>query len=143
MILFIKFHASYIFSLQNYYLQCQADEKTLQLIRILEHELARGSSKFIVYFATCATVDYFYRVGSITSTELHDLTKEPDSLSYHCSSIIRNFFVAWSSPSRKESADSRAFRSSSVHGEQSRSVDMYRRRCTGTGFTRRRRRAAI
>ncbi|KIM28976.1 hypothetical protein M408DRAFT_16014 [Serendipita vermifera MAFF 305830] len=51
-------------SLQNYYIQCRAEEKTIQLVRILEHELARASSKFIIYFATCATVDYFYRIFS-------------------------------------------------------------------------------
>lgn len=36
----------------------------LQLIRILQFEASSaGSARFIVYFATCAAVDYFYRVS--------------------------------------------------------------------------------
>lgn len=35
----------------------------LQLLRLLRSEGAeQGSSRFIVYFATCACVDYFYRI---------------------------------------------------------------------------------
>lgn len=51
------------FSLQNYYLTCQASEKLIQLTRIIAHEVSQHkSSHFIVYFATCACVDYFYKV---------------------------------------------------------------------------------
>lgn len=48
------------------YLVCDEDQKLLQMARILESELADqdGSRKFIVYFATCAMVDYFYKVVS-------------------------------------------------------------------------------
>lgn len=48
------------------YLVCDADQKLLQLSRILSSELAQpdGSRKFIVYFATCAMVDYFYKILS-------------------------------------------------------------------------------
>ncbi|KAI9470954.1 MAG: P-loop containing nucleoside triphosphate hydrolase protein [Benjaminiella poitrasii] len=53
------------------YLVCDADQKLLQMTRILQSELAReeaeegsGARKFIVYFATCAMVDYFYKVLS-------------------------------------------------------------------------------
>lgn len=50
-------------SLQNYYLPCRAAEKLVQMQRIIQHEQAQNqSAKFIVYFATCACVDYFYRV---------------------------------------------------------------------------------
>ena len=50
-------------SLQNYYMSCPASEKMLQLTRIIRHEVeTQQSSRFIVYFATCACVDYFYRV---------------------------------------------------------------------------------
>ncbi|KAI0709464.1 DEAD-domain-containing protein [Earliella scabrosa] len=50
-------------SLQNYYMECRASEKMLQLTRIIRHEVEHErSSRFIVYFATCACVDYFYRV---------------------------------------------------------------------------------
>jgi ATP-dependent RNA helicase DDX55/SPB4 len=35
----------------------------LQLIRLLQREQSVGSSRFIVYFATCACVDYFHRVS--------------------------------------------------------------------------------
>lgn len=41
-----------------------ASEKMLQLTRIVRHEVEQQqSSRFIVYFATCACVDYFYRVS--------------------------------------------------------------------------------
>ncbi|KAI0807622.1 DEAD-domain-containing protein [Fomes fomentarius] len=50
-------------NLQNYYMACSASEKTLQLTRIVRHEVEQQqSSRFIVYFATCACVDYFYRI---------------------------------------------------------------------------------
>ncbi|RDX56555.1 DEAD-domain-containing protein [Lentinus brumalis] len=50
-------------NLHNYYMSCSASEKMLQLTRIIRHEVeTQGSSRFIVYFATCACVDYFYRV---------------------------------------------------------------------------------
>lgn len=49
--------------MQNYYVKCQASEKLLQLARIIKHEVEqKQASRFIVYFATCACVDYFYRV---------------------------------------------------------------------------------
>ncbi|KAF9221989.1 DEAD-domain-containing protein [Gyrodon lividus] len=49
--------------LQNFYISCLASEKLVQLVRVVEHEvLSHKASHFIVYFATCACVDYFYRV---------------------------------------------------------------------------------
>lgn len=52
-------------SLDNFYLRCRTSEKLLQLVRIISHEIKHhGSSQFIVYFATCACVDYFYRVSA-------------------------------------------------------------------------------
>jgi len=54
-----------LFSLQNNYIFCRASEKVVQLSRIIAHELLqRKATHFIVYFATCACVDYFYKVGS-------------------------------------------------------------------------------
>ncbi|CAL1705033.1 unnamed protein product [Somion occarium] len=50
-------------NLQNYYMSCQVSEKLIQLSRVIRHETStQDSSRFIVYFATCACVDYFYRV---------------------------------------------------------------------------------
>ncbi|KDQ56242.1 hypothetical protein JAAARDRAFT_158206 [Jaapia argillacea MUCL 33604] len=50
-------------NLANFYLPCRASEKTVQLTRIIAHEVSKHqSSRFIVYFATCACVDYFYRI---------------------------------------------------------------------------------
>ena len=50
--------------LQNTYLTCHQAEKTLQLIRLLLKQTREDeSAKFIVYFATCAAVDYFYNVS--------------------------------------------------------------------------------
>ncbi|KAI0372859.1 DEAD-domain-containing protein [Pilatotrama ljubarskyi] len=52
-------------NLQNYYMPCPASEKLVQLTRIIRHEIEhQQSARFIVYFATCACVDYFYRVLS-------------------------------------------------------------------------------
>ncbi|KAL7409348.1 P-loop containing nucleoside triphosphate hydrolase protein [Mrakia frigida] len=53
-------------------LVCEKGEKLESLIRVLESERLRedadgmpvGGSKFIVYMATCAAVDYFYRILS-------------------------------------------------------------------------------
>ena len=50
-------------SLQNFYLVCKASEKLLQLSRLISGECKdHDASRFIIYFATCACVDYFYRV---------------------------------------------------------------------------------
>ncbi|RXK41305.1 ATP-dependent rRNA helicase SPB4 [Tremella mesenterica] len=48
--------------LENKYLVCGPGEKTLQLVRLLKKEAREGGAKFIVYFSTCAAVDYFYRI---------------------------------------------------------------------------------
>ncbi|KAF9453005.1 DEAD-domain-containing protein, partial [Macrolepiota fuliginosa MF-IS2] len=65
-------------NLQNYYISCHASEKLLQLSRIIAFETSKNqSSNFIVYFATCACVDYFYKIlpsvssSSITFYSLH------------------------------------------------------------------------
>ena len=50
--------------LQNFYISCRTSEKLVQLVRVIEHEVSlHKASHFIVYFATCACVDYFYRVS--------------------------------------------------------------------------------
>ncbi|GBE82071.1 ATP-dependent rRNA helicase SPB4 [Sparassis crispa] len=50
-------------TLQNFCLTCRASEKLLQLSRIVAHEVRQEqSSRFIVYFATCACVEYFYHI---------------------------------------------------------------------------------
>ncbi|OCB84274.1 DEAD-domain-containing protein [Sanghuangporus baumii] len=50
-------------SLKNLYALCRPSEKMVQLLRLIEHEASTSdSSRFIVYFATCACVDYFYRI---------------------------------------------------------------------------------
>ncbi|KAJ3785476.1 DEAD-domain-containing protein [Lentinula aff. detonsa] len=50
-------------NLQNFYISCQASEKTIQLARIISHEVQEHeSSQFIVYFATGACVDHFYDI---------------------------------------------------------------------------------
>ncbi|EIW66625.1 hypothetical protein TREMEDRAFT_45742 [Tremella mesenterica DSM 1558] len=48
--------------LENKYLVCGPGEKTLQFFRLLKKEAREGGAKFIVYFSTCAAVDYFYRI---------------------------------------------------------------------------------
>ncbi|KAK7693697.1 hypothetical protein QCA50_003268 [Cerrena zonata] len=50
-------------NLQNLYMSCAASEKLIQLSRIIKYETStQSSARFIIYFATCACVDYFYRV---------------------------------------------------------------------------------
>ena len=50
-------------SLQNFCLVCMTSEKVLQLSRLISNECeSHDASRFIIYFATCACVDYFYRV---------------------------------------------------------------------------------
>ncbi|KAF4601109.1 ATP-dependent rRNA helicase spb4 [Pleurotus pulmonarius] len=65
-------------NLQNYYISCRTSEKLIQLTRVIKHEISQhGTSQFIIYFATCACVDYFYRVlplflpSSVTLYSLH------------------------------------------------------------------------
>lgn len=49
--------------MKNGYVVCEADEKFVKMMQILHHEhTTDGARKFILYFATCATVDYFYKV---------------------------------------------------------------------------------
>ncbi|KAI0281478.1 DEAD-domain-containing protein [Russula aff. rugulosa BPL654] len=44
-------------------LMCHQSEKLVQLTRVILHETREHqSSRFILYFATCASVDYFYRI---------------------------------------------------------------------------------
>ncbi|GAA5905258.1 ATP-dependent RNA helicase SPB4 [Sporobolomyces salmoneus] len=57
--------------LQNGYVVCSASDRMAMLIRILKQEAfvtdgdeVAGARKFIVYFATCACVDYFFKVLS-------------------------------------------------------------------------------
>jgi len=45
---------------------CHQSEKLVQLTRVILHETREHqSSRFILYFATCASVDYFYRVRNL------------------------------------------------------------------------------
>ncbi|KIJ41309.1 hypothetical protein M422DRAFT_229784 [Sphaerobolus stellatus SS14] len=61
-------------SLQNYFLECKTSEKLIQLTRIIANErVSHGSSKFIVYFATCASVDYVYRILPSLLPSTHSL----------------------------------------------------------------------
>src|ERR1700679_2832030 len=63
-----KYVAEYV-SLQNFHINCLPSEKLVQLTRIVAHDiLLYQSSEFIVYFATCACVDYFYRASILYIT---------------------------------------------------------------------------
>ncbi|OAX43473.1 DEAD-domain-containing protein [Rhizopogon vinicolor AM-OR11-026] len=63
--------------LQNFYINCLPSEKLVQLTHIIKQEsLAHHAPHFIVYFATCACVDYFYRILSTllpSNVQLHSL----------------------------------------------------------------------
>ncbi|WWC68673.1 uncharacterized protein I206_102606 [Kwoniella pini CBS 10737] len=65
-------------ALQNTYMICRHAEKTLQLVRILQAEVQKAeAAKFVVFFSTCAAVDYFYRI----------LSRIPDLSKYHFTSL--------------------------------------------------------
>ncbi|GAA5855453.1 hypothetical protein JCM8547_007836 [Rhodosporidiobolus lusitaniae] len=55
-------------ALQNGYVVCTTAERTATLFRILHQEAfsseEEGARKFIIYFSTCAGVDYFYKILS-------------------------------------------------------------------------------
>ncbi|KAM0788106.1 hypothetical protein ACM66B_001273 [Microbotryomycetes sp. NB124-2] len=51
-------------SLQNGYVVVEPSEKLSTLVRIVRSESSGNARKFIAYFATCACVDYFFKVLS-------------------------------------------------------------------------------
>ena len=64
-------------SLQNLYQVCRPENKLGQLVRILRAEADAGRRKSIVYFATCAQVNYFHtlctRLGALDGLTLYAL----------------------------------------------------------------------
>jgi ATP-dependent RNA helicase DDX55/SPB4 len=66
-------------SLEIDYVVCDAEQKWTQVVRILEDELQKieGARKFIVYVATCACVDYFFKLlkklPSLSGYDIHSL----------------------------------------------------------------------
>ncbi|KAI8089933.1 P-loop containing nucleoside triphosphate hydrolase protein [Halteromyces radiatus] len=66
-------------SLEIDYIVCDPEQKWTQVIRLLEHELQQleGARKFIVYVATCACVDYFFKLlkkqASLSGYDIHSL----------------------------------------------------------------------
>lgn len=76
------------------YIVCDPEQKWLQVIRLLEHELYQSkqqiynkdhqvSKKFIIYVATCACVDYFYKLlcklSSLSDYSIHSLHGQMDT----------------------------------------------------------------
>jgi len=72
-------------SLKINYLVCDPDQKLAQVVRLLQKELtdADGAKKFIIYFATCACVDYFYKIMSklseLNAFSIHSLHGQMDT----------------------------------------------------------------
>ena len=66
---------------QNFYLVCKTSKKGLQLSQLITNECeSHDASRFIIYFATCACVDYFYRVRLLcTSTLFVSILSCPDT----------------------------------------------------------------
>lgn len=46
-------------SLSNYYMTCEPDKKFSQLIKFINSNTSEKSGKFMVFFSTCACVEYF------------------------------------------------------------------------------------
>ncbi|CAG8646310.1 2039_t:CDS:10 [Funneliformis mosseae] len=63
------------------YIVCEPHQKLIQLIRIINQEAI--AKKYIVYFATCACVDYFYkilsRVQQLKGASIHSLHGQMDT----------------------------------------------------------------
>jgi len=58
-------------TLQNYYMKCEADQK----LSLLVHFLAKHSKeKIIVYFLTCACVNFFWKIITTTIMGIPDLS---------------------------------------------------------------------
>uniref|UniRef100_A0A6B2L0K8 ATP-dependent RNA helicase n=1 Tax=Arcella intermedia TaxID=1963864 RepID=A0A6B2L0K8_9EUKA len=56
-------------TLNNFYIQCNSDEKLAQLVHFLEHH---PNDKVIVYFLTCACVNFFWKaLKSLPSLKKH------------------------------------------------------------------------
>ncbi|KAB5594571.1 SPB4-ATP-dependent RNA helicase of DEAH-box protein [Ceratobasidium theobromae] len=65
-------------TLQNLFIACRPEEKTIQFLRILSQEReTQGSARFIAYFATCACVEYFAKIlkslPQLTTTKIYTL----------------------------------------------------------------------
>ncbi|KAG8741077.1 ATP-dependent rRNA helicase spb4 [Ceratobasidium sp. 428] len=65
-------------TLQNSFIACRPEEKTIQFLRILSHERnAYESARFIAYFATCACVEYFSKIFAslphLSTTKIYTL----------------------------------------------------------------------
>jgi ATP-dependent RNA helicase DDX55/SPB4 len=62
-VLFKSQLSSSLRSLRIFGLMCHTSEKLVQLTRVVLHETRRyQATRFILYFATSASVDYFYKV---------------------------------------------------------------------------------
>jgi hypothetical protein len=88
---------SFFYSLQNHYIQCRPSEKLLQLVRIISHEVSQQqSSHFIIYFATCAGVDYFFKVGTIIFWR-HEITNQCTAVTSVYRTLNNILFTTWQS----------------------------------------------
>ena len=88
-------------SLQNFFVECNPSEKLIQLLRIITYEREHsGSAKFIVYFATCACVDYFYRVRDAPARSPIPLQNSPRSslLSYPLATLYTLYMATFPPP---------------------------------------------
>lgn len=89
-------------SLQNYYITCRSSEKLLQLVRIISHEVSQQqSSHFIIYFATCACVDYFFKVATIILWR-HEITNQCTAVTSVYRTLNNILFTTWQSYSLSE-----------------------------------------
>ncbi|PFH52747.1 hypothetical protein AMATHDRAFT_73879 [Amanita thiersii Skay4041] len=82
-------------NLQNFFLKCRPSEKLVQLTRIITHETTENNaSQFIVYFATCACVDYFYKILSLFLPAAASLHSLHGNLPPHARTKTLNTFIS-------------------------------------------------
>lgn len=70
-------------SLKNYFMLCKIDEKFRMLVKLLEQ---RRQQKVLVFFSSCASVDYFFLI-------LQDLLKNANVLAIHGKMKSKRFKV--------------------------------------------------
>ncbi|KAF4527133.1 hypothetical protein B566_EDAN007234 [Ephemera danica] len=67
--------------LSNFYMVCEPQNKFAQLIAFLRHQRVCGTAKFMVFFSTCACVEYFEKlitkfVSDLTIFSIHGKMKD-------------------------------------------------------------------
>lgn len=120
-------------SLQNHYIKCRSSEKLLQLVRIISHEVSQQqSSHFIIYFATCACVDYFFKVATVIFRR-HETTNQYTAVTSVYRTLNNILFTTWQSYSLCENKNAGGLLFCDTNFFVTLCAACYRRRCSWFG----------